>query len=244
MTPLYLVVANQLKIFKKEVDELIAKNISKDEAILQVLRQYVNDSKRILFEGNSYSDAWVKEARERGLPNIKSTPQALVKALSPKIVELYERENILTKRELLARHDIKMKKYTMQIQIESRVIGDLATNHIIPVAIKYQSVLMDNVKGLKEVLDNKTFVKLSKNQLQSIKDISEHISEIRENTIKMVEQRKIANNIENAEEQAIYYNEQVYPFFDVIRYHVDKLELMVDDSLWPLPKYREMLFIG
>jgi glutamine synthetase len=131
----------------------------------------------------------------------------------------------------------------MQMQIESRVIGDLATNHIIPVAIKYQSVLIDNVKGLKDVLDNKTFVKLSKNQVQSIKDISEHISEIRENTNKMIEQRKIANKIDDTEKQAMYYNEYVYPFFDSIRYHVDKLELLVDDSLWPLPKYREMLFI-
>ncbi len=243
MTPLNLVLANQLKNFKKEVDALIGNNLSKEDAILQVLRQYARDSKRILFEGNSYSDEWVKEAGQRGLPNIKSTPQALVKSLTPEIIDLYEREGILTRRELLARHDIKMKKYTMQIQIESRVIGDLATNHIIPVAIKYQSVLIDNVKGLKEVLDNKTFVKLSKNQLQSIKDISEHISEIRENIIKMKVQRKIANIIEDADKKAICYNEKVYPFFDVIRYHVDKLELMVDDSLWPLPKYREMLFI-
>jgi glutamine synthetase len=243
MTPLNLILANQLKEFKKEVDALIQKNFAKEDAILQVLRRYVKDCKRILFEGNSYGDEWVREAGERGLSNITSTPQALVKAMTPEVIDLYEREGILTKRELLARHDIKMEKYTMQIQIESRVLGDLATNHIIPVAIKYQSVLMDNVKGLKEVLDNKTFVKLSKNQLQSIKDISGHISEIRESIIRMIEERKVANKIEDATEKAIYYNEKVYPFFDEIRYHVDKLELMVDDSLWPLPKYREMLFI-
>lgn len=243
MTPLNLVVANQLKLFKQEVDELIAKDFGTEEAILQVLRKYVKESKRILFEGNSYSDDWVKEAEARGLSNIRSTPQALLKSLTPEVIDLYQREGILTERELRARQEIKMEKYTMQIQIESRVIGDLATNHIIPVAIKYQNVLIDNVKGLQEVLDNKTYVKLSKNQLQSIKDISEHISEIREHTIQMVEERKVANKIEDAAERAIYYNEKVFPFFDKIRYHVDKLELMVDDSLWPLPKYREMLFI-
>lgn len=243
MTPLNLVVANQLKEFKKETDVLIENGISAEDAILQILRKYVKGCKRILFEGNSYSDEWLKEAEKRGLPNIKSTPHALVKSITPKIIDLYEREGILTKRELIARHEIKLKKYTMQIQIEARVIGDLATNHIIPVAIKYQSILMDNVKGLKDVLDNKTFVKLSKNQLQSIKDISGHISEIRENTNKMIELRKFANNIDDAQEQAIYHREHVFPFFNKIRYHVDKLELLVDDSLWPLPKYREMLFI-
>ncbi len=243
MTPLNLVVGNQLKIFKNEVDALLAKGVAKEDAILKTLRGYVKDAKRILFEGNSYSDEWVKEAESRGLSNIKSTPQALAKAMTEDVISLYEKEGILTRREIEARHGIKMEKYTMQIQIESRMIGDLATNHIIPVAIKYQNTLIENVKGLKDVLDNKTFVKLSKNQLQSIKDISEHISEIRESVIKMVEERKIANKIKDSSEQAIYYNEKVLPYFDPIRYHVDKLELMVDDSIWPLPKYREMLFI-
>jgi glutamine synthetase len=243
MTPLNLVVGNQLKIFKNEVDALIAKGVAKEDAILKTLRGYVKDAKRILFEGNSYSDEWVKEAESRGLSNIKSTPQALAKAMTEDVIALYEKEGILTRRELIARHGIKMEKYTMQIQIESRMIGDLATNLIIPVAIKYQNVLIENVKGLQDVLDNKTFVKLSKNQLQSIKDISEHISEIRESVIKMIEERKIANKIEDPSEQAIYYNEKVLPYFEPIRYHVDKLELMVDDGIWPLPKYREMLFI-
>ena len=243
MTPLNLVVGNQLKIFKSDVDALISKGVTKEDAILQTLRGYVKETKKILFEGNSYSDEWVKEAEGRGLSNIKSTPQALVKALNDDVIALYEKEGILTRRELEARQGIKMEKYTMQIQIESRMIGDLATNHIIPVAIKYQNTLIENVKGLKDVLDNKTFVKLSKNQLQSIKDISEHISEIRESVIKMIEERKTANKIEDETEKAIYYNEKVLPFFEPIRYHVDKLELMVDDSIWPLPKYREMLFI-
>ncbi|MFP4470027.1 MAG: glutamine synthetase III [Bacteroidales bacterium] len=243
MTPLNLILATQLKRFKLDVDARIKKKVKKQDAILQVLRAYVKDCKSILFEGNSYSNEWMAEAEKRGLSNIKSTPHALVKSLTDETISIYEAEGILTKREIIARHEIKLEKYTKQIQIESRVIGDLATNHIIPVAIKYQNILIENVKGLKDVLDIKTFVKLSKNQLQNIKDISDHISEIRDNVAKMIEERRIANRIENTEQQAIYYNEKVLPFFDVIRYHVDKLELMVDDKLWPLPKYRELMFL-
>lgn len=136
-----------------------------------------------------------------------------------------------------------MRKYTMQIQIESRVIGDLATNHIIPVAIQYQNILIENVKGLQGVLDNKTFAKLSKNQLQSIREISEHIDEIKEKVLMMTQARKHANTIEDATDQALAYNCDVLPVFSVIRYHVDKLELLIDDKLWPLPKYRELLFM-
>jgi glutamine synthetase len=243
MTPLNLVVANQLKQFKKEVDQLLEQNLPTEDAILHTLRKYAQSCKAILFEGNSYSDEWKEEADRRGLSNINSTPKALVKAMTPEVIELYEREGILTKKEILARNEIKLSKYTMQIQIESRVIGDIATNHIIPVAIKYQNILIENVKGLKDVLDNKTFVKLSKNQMQTIKDISEHISEIKDLVIQMTEERKVANNIENITEKAIFYSENVKDYFEKIRYHVDKLELIVDNDLWPLPKYREMLFI-
>lgn len=243
MTPLNLILANQLKQFKKDVDQLFEQKIKKEDAILRVLRDYMVTAKNILFEGNSYSHEWAEEAARRGLSNITSTPQALIQAFNEKTFTLYEEAGVLTRRELHARHLIKMEKYVKQIQIESRVIGDLATNHIIPVAIGYQNVLIENVKGLQEVLDNKTFVKLSKNQLQSLKEISHHIGEIKENVFKMTEERKIANQIDDAQEQAIYYNEKVFPFFDIIRYHADKLELMVDDKLWPLPKYREMLFL-
>ncbi len=243
MTPLNLILANQLKIFKKEVDLLVAQKIRKEDAILRILRDYIISAKNILFEGNSYSEEWAEEARRRGLSNITSTPQALIKAFTDKEIALYEENGVLTKRELQARHVIKMEKYVKQIQIESRVIGDLATNHIIPVAIEYQNILIKNVRGLQEVLDNKTFVKLSKNQLQALKDISLHISEIKENVILMIEERKVANKIEDPEEQALYYNEKVFPYFEIIRYHADKLELMVDDKLWPLPKYRELLFL-
>jgi glutamine synthetase len=235
--------ADQLEKFKSEVDGLIANKMKKEDAILHVLQNYIKECKAILFEGNSYGEEWSKEAEKRGLSNIKNTPDALIKGLSEKTFSLYERHEILTRREMLARHEIKMEKYTMQIQIESRVMGDIATNHVIPVAIQYQNILIENVKGLKEVLDNKSFVKLSKNQLQSIKDISEHISEIRDNVNKMIDERKVANKIEDIEKQALYYNKKVLPYFEIIRYHVDKLELLVDDELWPLPKYRELLFI-
>jgi len=243
MTPLNLILADQLIQFKKEVDALISKKVKKESAILQVLRRYIVESKAIRFEGNSYSGEWEKEAAQRGLSNLKSTPDALIKAFSDDTIDLYERHNILTKRELEARQEIKMEKYAIQIQIEARVIGDLSTNHIIPVAIQYQNILIDNVKGLKEVLDHKTFVKLSKNQIQSIKDISGHITEIKENVHNMINQRKVANKLSDIQEQALYYNKNVLPYFDVIRYHTDKLELLVDDKLWPLPKYRELLFL-
>jgi glutamine synthetase len=243
MTPLNLILADQLMKFKTEVDQLIDMKVKKQDAILQVLRNYIKESKAILFEGNSYSDEWVKEAEKRGLSNIRNTPDALIKGLTDKTISLYETHGILTKREMLARHEIKLEKYTMQIQIESRVIGDLSTNHVVPVAIQYQNILIENVKGLKDVLDTKSFVKLSKNQLQSIKDISEHISEIKDNVNKMIDERKIANKIEDLQEQALYYNKMVLPYFEIIRYHVDKLELLVDDKLWPLPKYRELLFL-
>ena len=243
MTPLNLILADQLVQFKKEVDGLIRKKVKKENAVLQVLRHYVKESKPILFEGNSYSKAWEKEAAKRGLSNIKSTPEALIKSFNDKTVRLYEKHKVLNRREMEARHQIKMEKYAQQIQIEARVMGDLATNHIVPVAIQYQNILIENVKGLKEVLDNKTFVKLSKNQVQSIKDISEHITEIKENVNKMIGQRKIANKMKDNQEKALYYNKNVLPYFEVIRYHVDKLELLVDDKLWPLPKYRELLFL-
>jgi len=243
MTPINLIVADQLMQFKKEVDQLIDAKVKKQDAILQVLRLYIKQSKAILFEGNSYSKEWAEEAEQRGLSNIKNTPEALIRANEEKYQQIYIRHKILTKREIDARYEIKMEKYTMQIQIESRVIGDLSTNHIIPVAIQYQNILIENVKGLKEVLDTKTFVKLSKNQVQAIKDISEHISEIKDTVYKMTEERKVANALTDVVEQALYYNKNVLPCFDIIRRHVDKLELLVDDRLWPLPKYRELLFL-
>ena len=243
MLALNLIVADQLRKFRKEVDELMAKDMTKEDAIYRVIRKYIKESKVIRFEGNSYGAEWIEESGKRGLSNISSTPKALDIMLNPASIKLFKDHNILTERELRARYEIKLENYIKKIQIESRIIGDLATNHIIPIAIRYQNTLIDNVRGLKEVIDTKTFVKLSNNQLQSIKEISEHISVIRTLVFEMTEARKTANALEDAREKAGIYHDLVLSFFEKIRYHVDKLELLVDDELWPLPKYRELLFI-
>ncbi|PKP35354.1 MAG: glutamine synthetase type III [Bacteroidetes bacterium HGW-Bacteroidetes-17] len=243
MIVLNLMVADQLIKFKDEVDILIKKKFKRNDAILKVIRQYIIDSKKIRFEGNNYSDEWIKEAKKRGLANITSTPPALKAYITKETIDLFERNNILTAKELEARYQINLENYTKKIQIESRVMGDLAKNHIIPIAIRYQNTLIENTLGLKQVLDEKTYVGLSRNQIQTIKDISEHISQVKMKTDEMLEERKIANRIEDGELKAKAYNEKVVPYFEEIRRHVDKLELLVDDELWPLPKYRELLFL-
>jgi glutamine synthetase len=243
MIVLNLIVAEQLKRFKAEVDGLIAKKMRKDEAILKVIRKYIHESKKIRFEGNNYSEEWIREAARRGLANNPSTPTALKAFTSAKTIRLFEENQVLTKRELHARQEIHLEHYTKKIQIEARVLGDLSTNHIIPIAIKYQNALIENVKGLKQVLDIKTYGKLSQNQMETITEISEHVDKIKTFVNEMVEARKVANKISDVEEKAFAYCETVRPWFDKIRYHVDKLEMLVDDELWPLPKYRELLFI-
>lgn len=242
MIVLNLIVADQLRKFKIEVDALIAKKVRKDNALLQVIKRYIKESKKIRFEGNNYSDDWIKEAAKRGLSNFSKTPDALKAFCSKGTIDLFEKNLVLTKRELEARHEIRLEHYTKKIQIESRVLGDLAGNHIIPVAIRYQNTLIENVKGLKQVLDLKTYGKLSQNQMETITEISEHVDKIKTYVNEMIEARKHANKIENAEEKAYSYCDTVSPFFEKIRYHADKLELLIDDELWPLPKYRELLF--
>ena len=243
MTVINLIMADQLTKFKTEVDQLIQNKVKKDTAILQVLRRYIHESKNIRFEGNNYSQEWIDEAERRGLSNHKSTPAALKGFSSHKSIELFEKNGVLNERELEARHEIRLENYTKKIQIESRVIGDLATNHIIPIAIKYQNTLIENVKGLKQVLDLKTYGKLSQNQMETITEISEHVARIKTYVNEMIEARKITNRVINTEAKAFEYCEIVKPYFDKIREHVDKLELLVDDEVWPLPKYRELLFI-
>lgn len=243
MTALNLIVAEQLKEFKKDVDTLIKKKTPKTEAIYQVIKKYIRESKRIRFEGNSYSQEWIEEASKRGLSNLQSTPEALKAFVSEKTVKLFEDNKVLTRRELHARFEIKLENYVKKIQIESRVIGDLAKNHIIPIAVRYQNTLIENARGLSEVLDTKTYVKLSRNQVQTIKEISEHITEVKTLVDAMLEERKKANRMTSFEESAGAYHEKVMAYFEPIRHHVDKLELLVDDELWPLPKYRELLFI-
>jgi len=243
MFVLNTIMADQLNHFKQDVDKLLAEGMKKNDAIFNVTRRYIIESKNIRFEGNSYSDEWIKEAAKRGLSNNRSTPEALEAFVSERTIELFKKHQVMTEKELLARFEIKLEKYTKKIQIESRVIGDLATNHILPTAIHYQNRLIENARGLKEVLDSKTFVKLSRNQLNTIKDISNHISSIKDDVEMMTEARKEANLIETVQQKAIAYKDEVKPYFEKIRYNVDKLEMLVDDELWPLPKYRELLFI-
>ena len=242
MTVLNTIVADQLVEFKKEVDALISKGVEKDEAIFQVLVSYSKQSKKILFEGNGYSEEWVKEAAKRGLNNIKTTPDALDAYLNKKTLQLFERHHIMSEREQEARHAIYLETYTKKIQIESRVMADLAMNHIIPTAIRYQKMVVDNVSGLKNIFDSSEFKKIAAPQIDVIKEISEHISVVKKDVEEMIEERKKANNISDHKKQAVAYCEKVKAHFDTIRYHVDKLELIVDDEQWPLPKYRELLF--
>ncbi len=242
MTILNTIVAKQLQEFKIEVDILIKeKNLKKDEAIFNVLREYIKKSERILFEGNGYSQEWEKEAKKRKLSNNKTTPEALKAKISKKYIALFEEMEIMTKIESEARYEIEIEEYTMRIQIEGRVLGDLARNHIVPTAIKYQTALIKNAQGLKDVF-GKEFKDIAKEQLVLIKAISKHITAIKSKTKAMIEARKKANKIKNVTKQAEAYCNKVKPYFDEIRYHCDKLEIMVDDELWPLSKYREMLF--
>lgn len=242
MTVLNTIVAKQLKDFKVEVDALIdGKGLKKDEAIFNILREYIKGMKNILFEGNGYSEAWEKEAKKRGLSNNKTTPEALKAKISKKALDLFEEMEVMSKVEMEARYEIELEDYTNHIQIESRVLGDIARNHIVPTAVKYQNVLIKNVKGLKDIFED-DYKKLAKEQMVLIAEISTHIENINANVTKMINERKKANNLQNIEKKAHAYCHSVRPIFDDIRYHCDKLELMVDDEIWPLPKYRELMF--
>lgn len=243
MVVLNTIVAEQFTQFIEDVKSLVGGQVKKEDAIFEVIKKYIIESKPIRFEGNSYSDEWKEEAARRGLSNHASTPDAIKAYISDKTIALFEKHAVLSRRELEARYEIKLDKYVRKLQIESRLMGDLSINHIIPTAIKYQNTLIENARGLKDVLDSKTFVKLSRSQVQNIKEISEHVSEIRQFVEEMTEERKIANKMENEADKAEAYCNKVKPYFEKIRYHVDKLELLVDDSLWPLPKYRELLFL-
>ncbi len=242
MIALNSVVATQLIVFKKDVDELIEKGIKKDEAIFQVLKRYIIECKPIRFDGNGYSQEWADEAERRGLTNIKSVPQALDAYLLDKSRKVFEGLGIFNEKELEARVEVEFEKYIKKIQIEARVLGDLAINHIVPTAIAYQTTLIENVRGLKEIFSEEEFNELAGARKQLIKDVSIHISSIKSLTKEMIEARKVANKIEHARDKAYQYEQTVRPYFDKIRKHIDKLELIIDDELWPLPKYRELLF--
>ncbi len=242
MTVLNSIVANQLIDFKLEVDGLMVdKDLKKDEAIFNVLREYIKTSRNILFEGNGYGADWEKEAAKRGLSNNKNTPDALRIKIAPKTIFLYERLNVMNKVEIEARYDIEIEEYVHIIQIEGRTLGDIARNHVIPTAVKYQNILIDNVKGLKDIY-GKDFKKYASEQLILISEISKRIEAINSGVTKMTNERKKANSINDTTKKAKVYCSKVKPLFHDIRYHCDKLELLIDDELWPLAKYRELLF--
>ena len=240
MTVLNTIVSDQLKKFHAEVESISKKGTKTDEAILKVLRKYIVESKAIRFEGNGYGEEWKKEAKKRGLSNITTTPPALDAFVSKKSVDLFERNSIFSHRESEARHEIMLETYVKKIQIESRVMGNLAVNHIIPAAIRYQNLLVQNVEGMKDIgLPKETYAA----QVEIIREISSHITVIKKGVDEMIEARKKANAVDNIRTRAVMYCDKVKAHFDTIRYHVDKLELVVDDESWPLPKYREMVTI-
>ena len=241
MTVLNVILAETLKQFKKNVDALIEKGEKKEIAIMQIIQKNIVESKKVLFEGDGYSEAWHHEAARRGLPNIPTTPLALDAMVTDKAKHLFESNKVYSHPELEARHEIELEKYIKKVQIEARIMGDLALNHIIPTAVKYQNQLLKNVNGLKAAgLPESTY----KSQLSILKEVSDHIQVVHEKVQAMVDARKVANNIDNTRTKAIAYCSQVKEaYFDVIRYHVDKLEHLVDDDNWTLPKYREMLFL-
>ena len=242
ITVLNAAVAQQLEKFGKEVEDLIEKKeMKKDDAIFNALRDNLKGIKNILFEGDGYSDIWIEEAKKRGLSHNQNTPDALTAYISKKSISLFEQTMVFSEREVMARYTVDLKEYIMRVQIESRTLGDIARNHIIPTAIKFQNVLIKNVKGLKEIYGN-DFQKHAEVQLKIIERISGHINEINKGIVQMVETRKSLNKIEEEYEKAHAYCEKVLPFLKVIRYHCDKLELVTDDDLWPLAKYRELLF--
>lgn len=240
MTVLNMIMAKQLKEFKAEVDALIKSGLKKDEAIFSVLKNYIKASKKIRFEGDGYSKAWEVEAEKRGLSNVKTTPQALDFYLES--ADLFINTGIMSRSEVEARHEIMLEEYMKKIQIESRVLGDIAGNHVVPTAIRYQNTLIENVQRLKDIMGQDKFESVAKEQLEMISEISERISAIIGARREMIETRKRVNVIENARDLAIAYCEEVKPFLDKIRYESDKLEMLIDDEIWPLPKYRELLF--
>ena len=243
MIALNTAVAEQLAEFKKEVDELIEKGEPKISAIIQVIRKYIKISKPIRFDGNGYSDEWKEEAARRGLDCETSCPVIFDQYLTEDSVRMFESAGVMTRKELEARNEVKWETYTKKIQIEARVLGDLVMNHVVPVAIEYQSKLIDNIYKMKQIFPAEEAEKLSAENMAIIRKIAEHTSYIKEHVDTMVEARKVANKIVDERAKAIEYHDKITPMLEQIRYHIDKLELIVDDQMWTLPKYRELLFI-
>jgi glutamine synthetase len=242
MTALNAAVAEQLITFKKEVDKLIKDGKSKEEALYEVLKKYIKESRPIRFNGNGYSEEWKEEAKKRGLDCETSVPLIYDSYTTKQSIKTFD--GVLSEVELHARNEVKWEIYTKKIQIESRALGDLALNHIIPVSIAYQSVLLKNVANLKNIFsESEKYINMAEEQIRLIEKVSLHVNAVNAKVHEMIDARKVANNVENEREKAIEYHDKVAPFLDEIRYHIDKLELIVDNEMWPLPKYRELLFI-
>uniref|UniRef100_UPI002F92366B glutamine synthetase III family protein n=1 Tax=Kaistella sp. TaxID=2782235 RepID=UPI002F92366B len=243
MTVMNSIVAKQLQSFKIEVEKLITEDgLKKDEAIFNILREYIKVSKNIMFEGDGYSEEWAAEAAKRGLNNLKTTPEALTKELDQKFIDLYEGLGIYTHREIEARNEIKLEKYSTVIAIEGTVLADIARNHIIPCALKYQNRLIENVKGIKEIFGDKEFKDLAKEQMNMIAEISQHVSIIKVEADALLAAIKNAKSVEDPQASATQFCNDVKPRFEKIRDSSDALEMVVDDELWPMTKYRELLF--
>jgi glutamine synthetase len=239
MIVLNTIVANQLRAFHREIEVLLNAGEEKESAVLRILKGYLGSAKNILFEGNNYSDEWKAEAQRRGLQNIPTTPEALDAYVTSKAKVLFESSHVFTHRELEARHEVLLETYVKQVQIESRVLGEIILSQVLPAAMDYQNELLINYTQLREA-DMETEAESSR---EYARRLSNHVVELRKNVFAMIEARKAANNIEDSRARAMAYCHQVKPYFDTIRYHADKLELYIDDKLWPLPKYRELLFV-
>ena len=243
MIALNTAMAEQLVIFKQEVDALIDSGVTKEDALVQVIRKYIKYSKPIRFDGNGYSEEWRKEAEQRGLDCEASAPIVFDRYLDKESIAMFRNMDVMTETELRARNEIKWEMYTKKIQIEARVLGDLALNHIVPTATKYQSSLLDNIIKMEQVLGKEEGDRASQENIETVKQIAVSVSEIRRLVNEMVERRKVANRITEEREKAVAYHDTVAPMLESIRVHIDKLELIVDNELWTLPKYRELLFI-
>ena len=243
MIALNTAMAEQLVIFKQEVDALIDSGVTKEDALVQVIRKYIKYSKPIRFDGNGYSEEWRKEAEQRGLDCEASAPIVFDRYLDKESIAMFRNMDVMTETELRARNEIKWEMYTKKIQIEARVLGDLALNHIVPTATKYQSSLLDNIIKMEQVLGKEEGDRASQENIETVKQIAVSVSEIRRLVNEMIERRKVANRITEEREKAVAYHDTVAPMLESIRVHIDKLELIVDNELWTLPKYRELLFI-
>jgi glutamine synthetase len=234
--------AHQLNEFKAQIDALVSGGMEQEEALYKVLKETIIASKNIRFEGDGYSEEWKEEALKRGLTNISHVPEAIMRFNAPQSREVLIGENIFNENELNCRVEVELEKYTKKVQIESRIIGDLAINHIIPTAIIYQNRLLENLRGMKEIFSPEEFETLGAERKEAVKEIQFRILDIKRLVSEMIDARRIANRKASQEEKAFSYQETVSPYMEKIREHIDELELEIDDEIWPLPKYRELLF--